>query len=499
MLVSEPTATTEYYSAADIIARCEVDFDFFCRVALPEVYTTSFPDFYIGVFWKIVDGTIKARDLSKFAIGIPRAHAKTTWVKLVIAWLLIFSKKKYFLLIGSITKKAADIIADVMSILETDNMRALFGRWDADTSKDSIEEKTFTFRGRKITLMAAAPGGSVVRGTSKGFSRPDFILMDDMITEADAKSPAVSEERYLWLLGTLLLAGDPKNCQYVYLGNKYAGDGCILSKLEKSKDWTSLVVGAILADGQPLWPELHSLESLQARLKSYIDALKPEIFFAELMNYVGDDNKTQFDFGNVEIFTPDPSWKADADWLIIDPAGGKEGGDSQVIGHCQSWNAKPHLKHAEVFDGSAPGLVYHTIKYCLENKVPLVFVEGGGYQVTLIQWFNHILAEKGILGLQVLEIPTQGRHKNTRILAGLKSLARKELTISEGVRSAIFAEIRAFNPLIKHNVDDRLDIVARASESLILYPSEIVAAQYYYSDTVPEDDRIGELIESDVV
>ena len=41
--------------------------------------------------------------------------------------------------------------------------------------------------------------------------------------------------------------------------------------------------------------------------------------------------------------------------------------------------------------------------------------------------------------------------------------------------------------------------MARASESLILYPSEIVAAQYYYSDTVPEDDRIGELIESDVV
>ena len=94
MLVSEPAATTEYYSAADIIARCEVDFDFFCRVALPDVYTTSFPDFYIGVFWKIVDGTVKTRDLSKFAIGIPRAHAKTTWVKLVIAWLLIFSKKK---------------------------------------------------------------------------------------------------------------------------------------------------------------------------------------------------------------------------------------------------------------------------------------------------------------------------------------------------------------------------------------------------------------------
>ena len=108
--------TTELadYSAAEIIARCQIDFDFFCKVALPSVYTSSFPDFYIGVFWRIVDGTLSERDLSKFAIGIPRAHAKTTFVKLVIAWLLCFSPKKYFLIIGSVTKKSSDMITDVI-------------------------------------------------------------------------------------------------------------------------------------------------------------------------------------------------------------------------------------------------------------------------------------------------------------------------------------------------------------------------------------------------
>lgn len=490
---------TALYSAAEVEARCAQDFDYFCKVALPEVYTSSFPDFYIGVFWKIVEGTLRDRDLSKFAIGIPRAHAKTTFVKLVIAWLLIFSKKRYFLIIGSVTKKAADIIADVISILETDNMRTLFGRWDVDSAKNSIDEKIFKFRGRHITIMAAGPGGSLVRGTSKNFKRPDFVLMDDMITEVDAKSPTVSHDIYMWLLGTLLLAGDPRNCQYVYLGNKYAGNGCILSKLEKSVDWLSLVVGAILADGNPLWPELHSLESLHARLRSYIEALEPQIFFAELMNYVGDENKTGFDFSAVEVFAPPPGSKADADWLIIDPAGGKVGGDNQAVGHIQSWSGKPHVKGIEIFEGSAPGLVFYAIKYCLANQVPIIFIEGGGYQVTLIQWFKHILQEKNILGITIVEIPTAGREKNPRILSGLRSLAKKELTLDQAVVSPVFAEVRNFNPLVKQNVDDRLDIIARAAESLVLYPSEIASAQYYYGDLVDISGPSGELIESDVV
>ena len=493
--------TTELadYSAAEIIARCQIDFDFFCQVALPSVYTSSFPDFYIGVFWKIVDGTLSERDLSKFAIGIPRAHAKTTFVKLVIAWLLCFSPKKYFLIIGSVTKKSSDIITDVISILEKPNMRQLFGKWDADVDRDSLDEKVFRFRGRHITLMAAAPGGSLVRGTSKDFGRPDFILMDDMITEEDAASPAVSKQRYLWLLGTLLLAGDPKNCQYVYLGNKYPGDGCILSKLEKAKDWTSLVVGAILADGNPLWPELHSLESLLNRLRSYIEANEAQIFFAELMNYVGDDNKTNFDFSRVEFFEPPAEYRPNASWLIIDPAGGKTGGDDQAVGHFEAWDGKPHCRDILIKNQSAPGLVLETLAYALTNQIPLIFIEGGGYQVTLIQWFDHFIQDKGILGIKIIEIPTAKRNKNTRIASGLRSLQAKEMTLSDKLRSAVFAEIRAFNPLTEKNIDNRLDVLAHGCESLVKYGGEIAAAQYYVGDSTVSDSDKGELIELDVV
>lgn len=479
------------YSAAEVISRAERDFNFFCKLALPGVVASDFPDFYVGVFWKIIEAAQKDKDLSKFGIGIPRAHAKTTYAKLLVAWLILFSKKRYFMVVGSIEKKAADIITDIITILESPNLVKLFGKWNAQEDRDTLGEKRFHFRGRNIILSAAGPGGSAVRGTQKDFKRPDFFLLDDIIDENDAKSPTVSEEKYLWLLGTLIPAGDPHNCQYLYLGNKYSGAGCILSKLEKLADWTTLVVGCILEDGKPLWENLHSLESLLDRLRAYIEAFRAEIFFAEWMNHVGDENRTGFKFEAVEVIDRSASGYApDAQWIVVDPAGGKEKSDDQAWGRFELWDGKTHLADAGVYNtGGAPGFVYFMINYCLASQVPVVLIEGGGYQVTLVQWFKKILQDKQILGLEVIEIPTLNRAKNPRIISGLKSLQAKELSIAPSTKSKIFAEIKNFNPGTKHNVDNYLDVVAHGTESMTRFGGEILAAQHYFGENASVIDE----------
>ena len=488
------------YSAKEVIDRCKEDFNFFCRVALPEVCVYDFPDFYVAVFWMLVEACGKERDDSKYAIGIPRAHAKTSYAKLLIVWLILFSKKRYFMIVGSIEKKAADIVADVISTLEQPNMVTLFGKWDADADRDSLTDKKFRFRGKTIMLAAVGPTGGAVRGTNKDFKRPDFVLMDDIITDLDAKSPTVSSERFTWLLGTLIPAGDSNNCQYLYLGNKYEGDGCILSKLEKISTWTSLVVGCILSDGQPLWPERFSLEMLQGKLREGIEAHRPEIFFAEWMNYVGDLNRTGFNYAGVEVIEDETEYAPDANWLIIDPSAGVANSDNQAVGWLQSWNGKPHINDLTIWEGTAPGLVYWCIPYCIENRIPIVFIEGDGYQVTLCQWFEKVMQEQGVEGITIVPISVNKRNKATRILAGLKVLGSGGLTIAPRVRSRLFAEIRNYNPLVINNVDDMLDIVAHGSESLIKYPGEILSAQHYFGDAVnvtgPDS---GELIEESIL
>lgn len=482
------------YDRAEVIARMREDFDFFCAVIAPEVCTSPFPEFFLGVFAEISAAARRERDRSKYAIGIPRAHAKTTFVKLVIAYLLLFSPKQYFLIVGSITSKASDIIADVMSLLDGPNCRALFGNWRADVDSDSVELKVFTFQGRKITIRAAAPGGSLVRGTSKNFRRPDFVLMDDIIDEKGAASPAVSSEIYLWLLGTLLLAGDPRNCQYVYLGNKYAAEGCILTKLEKSKDWMSLVVGALLADGEPLWPELHSKEYLLSLYQAYLDDGHPEIFWAELMNHVGRENRAKFQFDKVKVLQPEDCPEPVAKWLVIDPATGTEGGDAQAIGKCEAWDDIPHLAGIEIFNKSAPELVRRVLGLCLTENYPIVFVEGGGYQKTLIQWFEELMHTQQVQGITVLEVPPAGRKKNPHIAAALKILQAGQTTISPQAKTLLFSEINNWNPLVKDNIDNCLDVLRHCQDTFLTRQGEILAAQHILGLGY-EQSPAGELIE----
>lgn len=467
---------------AELSAACASDFDTFCAVAGPDVYVSSFPDFFIACFHIITQAALsKVENLTKYAIGIPRAHAKTTFVKFLITWMIVFTKKRYFLVLGASSAKAEDIISDVIGFLESNNIIALFGRWNKDCIKDTIAEKRFRFRGRTITLMAMGMD-SPIRGTNKDNQRPDFILMDDVQDEKKAESEQVSDMLFRTILGTVLLAGDPHNCQYIYLGNKYASKHCILTKLQASKEWTSLVVGALLADMEPLWPALHSKESLMSKLRGYQEQGKQEIFFAELMNNVGDMNRTGFKYERIKKFTPEASESPQAKWVIIDPSRGASGSDDQIVGSFEAWDGKPHLSDLLTVNKSAPELVKEVILYCVEKNIPCIFVEDVAYQSTLIQWFEFWFSFYSIEGFQVYPVSPKGRNKNSRILEGLKFLEEGNMTISPKVNSQIVAQIAAFNPLKTKNDDNILDVISYGSESLINFQSEITSAMWMHSD-----------------
>lgn len=73
------------------------DFNFLAGLAMPNVYEFPFPPIY-GAVWQLLWGAANTtRDFSKFAIGLPRGHAKTTWIKLFILALILFTNKKFLL------------------------------------------------------------------------------------------------------------------------------------------------------------------------------------------------------------------------------------------------------------------------------------------------------------------------------------------------------------------------------------------------------------------
>lgn len=76
----------------------KADLNFLGMLAAPEEFTLSFPAFYITVFSIL---TAFKSKLERFALGFPRGFAKTTFIKLLCLWYILFSHKQFILIVGA--------------------------------------------------------------------------------------------------------------------------------------------------------------------------------------------------------------------------------------------------------------------------------------------------------------------------------------------------------------------------------------------------------------
>jgi hypothetical protein len=443
------------------------DFNFLAGLAMPNVYEFPFPPIY-GAVWQLLWGSANtARDFSKFAIGLPRGHAKTTWIKLFILALILFSNKKFILIVCATDDLAENFIGDIAAMLDEDNIRSIWGNWDYQRTKNTNGHKEFFFCGRKIQLRGLGAGSSM-RGIVRGNERPDLILMDDIQKREEADSQELSEKLVNWMMGTLQYTRSPRGCQYVFLGNMYPTKYSILRMLKENKYWTSFVVGAILADGKALWEDLHPLSLLLEELAQLEEAGKADIFMSELMNDSETLGITNFDETKLAQWTHD-SEPHQGSFIVIDPATNKKGSDPQAITRYELHNGKPWA--VEILEGHwSPGdLIKETFQMCFRSGCSLVTVESVAYQSTLLYWFDITAKQLGISGIYFREVFTRGVTKNARIMKMLKSLMAKEIGIGPKVKSLVLNKIANFNPKVVNNDDAILDTLVYCYQAIELY------------------------------
>ena len=172
-------------------------------------------------------------------------------MKLYVVWLVLFSDRKFILIVCNTASHANNFIADVQDMLSNPNIVNIFGDWRAGIEKDTQELKKFSFRG-KTTIIAGIGSGGSVRGLNIKFVRPDIVLMDDIQTREEAANDVIANALFDWMLGTLMKACHPQRCVFIFVGNMYPFEGSILRKLKHSKEWISFITGAILADGESI-------------------------------------------------------------------------------------------------------------------------------------------------------------------------------------------------------------------------------------------------------
>jgi hypothetical protein len=108
-------------------------------------------------------------------------------------------------------------------------------------------------------------------------ARPDVMIFDDIQSREEADSKVISEAIETWLYGTAMKAAAHYGCLYIFLANMYPTKHSILRKLKVNPEWTKLIVGGILANGQSLWEELKPIKQLLAEFRNDLASGHPEI------------------------------------------------------------------------------------------------------------------------------------------------------------------------------------------------------------------------------
>lgn len=449
----------------EVYERGKIDINFFASVCLPTVMVSPLPDFYVAVFNVLVNRTPEEfGKILRFALGLPRAHAKTTFIKILICWLIVYDKYSFIAVICATDDLAQNLIGDISDALGSPNMERIYGHWERQLSTDNKEEKRAVYHGRAIILKAKGAGGAL-RGLNIKNQRPDLLFYDDAQTKECDDSPTERDKFRKWLVASFKLIApvtQSPNRLIIYVGNMYS-DECILYQLKNNPSWKSLITGAILENGEPLWPELHSLEEL---MESYFhdEAMnEADVWFAEVMN---DPVSRATSLLHAALGTSplDPATIPDGVFITIDPAGFRDISDDNVIVVHYVADGKGHV--AQIDNGSElkdpEQLIIRALQLALQHGASLIGVEDVGYQQTLLFWFSKYIKEWKIQGIEIQPLSPHGRTKETRIRLFIAELYASNYYLTEPVKATFVWQAMKYKIGNKKNKDDILDACAYA-------------------------------------
>ena len=477
-------------SVEEITALAKQDLDFLAALIMPTVFQYLFPDVFKKVWGWLLGYVLQPRIFPQLALGLPRGFGKTTLIKIFIIYCILFTNKKFILIIAATASLAENILTDVMDMLEEPNIKKAFGDWKLGVTKDTQSTKKFGFRGRNITLAAIGAEGNV-RGLNIKNSRPDVMIFEDVQSRECADSEVQSTKLINWMVGTAMKAKSPDGCMFLFIGNMYPTKHSILRKLKKNPKWVKFIAGGILADGTSLWEELQPIEQLIAEFENDLAMGKPEIFYAEVLN---DENASSNNLINLSKLPDVPYATGDipaGNYIIIDPSNDKVNSDAVSIGYFEIHNALPILMELKEGRFSPGDTIRHALTMALTHNCRLIACEANAYQYSLLYWFEFMCKQMGILGIEAVPIYSGSRSKNTRILEMFKGYAAGEMFVLDEAKPAVHLQITGFNPLRRDNTDGLLDLLTYAPRVLEEYgeyviASNILESQEFEAIEVPE-------------
>lgn len=486
--VEETTPIEELGASTEQVQQlAKQELDFLAALIMPTVFIYFFPDVFKSVWNWLLSFVDQVRTFPQLALGLPRGFGKTTLMKIFIIFCILFTKKKFILIISATASLAENILADVVDMLNEPNVKAVFGDWNLGIEKNTNALKKFGFRGRNITL-AAIGAETSLRGLNIKNSRPDVMIFEDIQSKECAESEVQSTSLESWMIATAMKAKSPTGCMFLFVANMYPTKHSILRKLKNNHTWVKFITGGILENGTSLWEELQPIEQLLREFENDLSMGHPEIFYAEVLN---DENTSANNLIDLSKLPLVPYLEGDipgGNFIVIDPATDKLGSDEVSIGYFEIHDATPILMAIKEGRFSPGETIRKALDFALINNCRLIAVEANAYQYSLLYWFDFICQQLGIIGIEAVPIYSGVRSKNARILEMFKGYAKGEIFVLEEAKLAVHMQITSFNPLRRDNTDGLLDLLTYAPRVVQEYGEYVISSNIMESQELDETD-----------
>jgi hypothetical protein len=310
-------------------------FEEFCKYYFPQYCSYDFAPFHLR-FAKRIAKAERIYIVRAWA----RAHAKSVVGGLFVPLFeMLNGRLDNMLLVSHTYDNACELLMPIMVNLES-NQR-LIHDFGAFKSWRGWEVGKFVTGGGKS--FRAIGSGQSPRGSRNEEKRPDFILIDDIDTDEEARNDVRMNKKWNWIEQALRGTFDTVGRQrFVVLGNIIAKNSCVVRAAKMADDFEQIDI--LDKNGKPSWPAKNTPESVAYLLSKVSYASGQKEYFNNPIN-----EGTVF---------------KDFKWGKVPPLGKFR----LLVGYCDSSysNSRKNDFKALVLMGELDG-VYYVIKAFLEQ------------------------------------------------------------------------------------------------------------------------------------
>lgn len=488
----DPTAHVDI-TRGELLQLLATDVETVIQFTIPDQIELQIPDVHLYVLRKML-----LQETSRLCIAIPRGFAKTTLAKIAAAWHLYFTDHRFVVYLSNTHTVAANALKDIVSFIRSSNYASAFGEPQFEVQRESEGFYIFTIidaKGKsKRCILRALGATQQVRGLNVDNQRPDLAIVDDVESREDIATPDQLKKLVQWFYSTFLKALDARHNKVIQVGNMVQMK-CMIDMHCNSPVWDSIRLGSILANGNLLWGELWSADKLAQDYEEYERLGLAHLWFAEMMNLPLPDGAGLIAYDKIQFAEPlspnderirfgcitiDPS-TSDKEWanetaiavhVYID--------DEEAGNSLREWNDVSaaaglyggYWQCAEVVGTTKAGdpirLFDIVFALCEKWQINVVGVESVAYQQSIKPVMEYVCVQRGIVGMQIENLPLPRASKTQRLMAWAALVASGAYRISRG-QNTLVNQLISYDPASANNVDDRIDACAHIVIATKLY------------------------------